>query len=142
MNKIAFLALAAIPFLPACSYLKGPQGQAAIAQLQAQTSPENVQRDITVLGALAKPNLPANVVSDISEFKNVLGPLATDTIAPDTFAALIAKYVPANRNSLATGIVTVASTAYNVAYAKYGPHNKSTIAYLKAIADGLTGAGF
>jgi hypothetical protein len=105
--------------------------------LKVLGSPAQVQWDVQTLGSIAKPRITsAKALADIHEF-------AVDLLAAsDLDASKLVALIPHTGNAAADALIASAVSYINSVIAKVGSHNPTTLAYAKAVANGLIGAGF
>ena len=120
-TKIAVLTLAL--FLFGCANWQQWQ--------QTLGTPAQVQADVSVLAALTKPHIPANAQAQIHKWATQLASLA------DLNAAQLVALIPKTGNATADAMIASSTAFLNMALAKFGEHNPTTLAYAHAVANGL-----
>lgn len=100
--------------------------------LKAIGTPESIQYDLTVLGAIAKPHITdPNVLAQIHKF-------ATDLQQVGNLdASQLVALIPHTGNPEAEALISAAVGYLNSVIAKFGSHNPTTLAYIKAVANGV-----
>ena len=124
--KMKFLPLWAS--LAACLIM----GCTNLAELQKTLgTPAQVQADLTIIGAIAKPKISSEAQARIHQFANYLSKAA----ALDTteLVAMIPKTGSINGDAL----ISAAVAYLNSTIAKYGANNQTSLAYAHAVANGL-----
>jgi hypothetical protein len=138
MNALKHIAFCLALVLPGCAFFAGGSNSPA-AKL---TTPEQVQKDITITASIAKPYLNASVVADITAIKGAALSLANGTLPIAQFQALIAAHLPTKDAPALSLALAAASAVFAEAYTTYGLANSQFTAYCNALSTGLTAAGF
>jgi hypothetical protein len=94
-------------------------------------SPQQVQAEITILGGLAKPKISSEAQKRIGQFAGYL--LQASELNTTELVAMIPKTGSQNGDAL----IGAAVAYLNSTLAKYGAKNQTTLAYMKAVANGL-----
>jgi hypothetical protein len=105
--------------------------------LKVLGTPAVVQWDVQTLGQIAKPRITSDKAkAAIHEFAvNLLA-------ASDLDTSKLVAMIPHTGNAEADALIAAAVSYINSVIAKVGSHNPTTLAYAKAVANGLIGAGF
>lgn len=129
MKKLIVSALIACSLITASLFI----GCASTQQfLQVLGTPAQVQADVTVLGAVAKPRITdPNVLATIHKFAVDLQ--QAGNLDPSQLIALI----PHTGNVEADALIAAAVSFVNSAIQKWGSNNGTTLAYIKAVSGGL-----
>ena len=102
------------------------------AQLETTLgTPTQVQADITILGAIAKPKISVEGQASIHKFANYL--VAASALDTTELVAMIPKTGSINGDALISATVAF----LNSTLAKYGARNTTTIAYMHGLGIGL-----
>jgi len=99
--------------------------------IQTLGTPTQVQADVAILGALAKPHIPASDQTKIHLFATQLN--AASSLDATQLLALI----PQLNNPQGQALIAAVSAYINSALAKWGSNNAQTLAYGHAVANGL-----
>lgn len=124
-NAVVLFILALTPMLAGCSTINWQQVE------QTLGTPQQVQIDVSVLAALAKPKIPADAQAQIHQWANQLGALV------DLNTQQLVALIPKTGSATADALIASASGFLNIALARWGEHNATTLAYAHAVANGL-----
>jgi hypothetical protein len=105
--------------------------------LKVLGTPAAVQWDITTLGSIAKPRITSD------QAKKAIHNFAVDLLqASNLDTSQLVALIPHTGNAPADALIAAAVSYLNSVIAKLGSHNPLTLAYFKAIGNGLIAAGF
>lgn len=135
MNKLfkPFVALlvASSLVLAGCAGTSSKNVQTAIG------SPDQVQLDVKALGSVAYGHITSSSV------KSAVHQFATRLMAVTEadFSSFVG-YIPKTGNMNADALIAAGVAYVQAAAGKFGQHNPTTIAYARAVGNGLLAAGF
>ena len=121
----ALIISGSVLLIPGCGTINWQQIQQTIG------SPAQVQIDVSVLSAIAKPRIPANAQAQIHQWATQLAALA------DLNTAQLVALIPKTGNATADALIASSSGFLNMALARWGEHNPTTLAYVHSVANGL-----
>lgn len=95
-------------------------------------TPQAVQSELTILGGVAKPHIPANAQAKIHEFAVYLNQAADLNL--DSLFALLPKTTGSQNGD---ALIASAKAYLTATVQKYGANNATTLAYAHAISAAL-----
>jgi hypothetical protein len=99
--------------------------------------PAQVQQEVTALGSVAKAHIASSSVkAQVHQFATYL--LQASSLDFTTVHSL----VPKTGNMNADALIAAGLAYLEAAAGKWGAHNATTLAYAKAVGNGLIAAGF
>ncbi len=124
MNKLkSLIAIIACASLIGCASLQNIQ--------QVLGTPAAVQSELTILGSVAKPHIPADAQAKIHTFA-----LQLQSAANLDLTALFA-LIPTTGSQNGDALISAAKAYLTATVQKYGANNGTSIAYAHAVASAL-----
>lgn len=105
-------------------------------------TPANVQSSLTLLGAAVSSKLSSSDKSLLHTFATDVLALSSAQVDSETISSLGSSIASAASGQYVKPLVDTAIIELNLALAKFGSHNAQSVAYAKAVGNGLLGAGF